>query len=113
MADLLFWESVRYTPRLAVVPTARAFELAGTVAEKTGKLVKNIDAQPIDAARTFAAATRRLEEFGLISVRPEGIGLRPALARYHDPSALGARRAGEALLLFGIASAPGPEDELF
>jgi uncharacterized protein (TIGR02678 family) len=112
MADLLFWEAVRHTPRLSVIPTARALELAGTVAEKTGKLVKNIDAQPIDAARTFTATTRRLEEFGLISVRPDGIGLRPALARYHDPSALGARRAGEDLLLFGMDSAPQPEEEL-
>lgn len=111
MADLLFWEAVRHTPRLAVIPTAQVLELAGTVAETTGKLVKNIDGQLIDATRTYTATTRRLEEFGLISIRPDGIGLRPALARYHDASALGARRAGEDLLLFGMASIPQTDDE--
>jgi uncharacterized protein (TIGR02678 family) len=110
LADLLFWEVAEEVPRREVVPTSRALELAGTVAEKIGTLVKYIDGQPVDTARTFMAATRRLEEFGLIAVVPDGIRLRPALARYHDPSARGAHRSGEKLLLFGVASAPEPDD---
>jgi hypothetical protein len=74
-----------------IVPSDRALYLADRVAKQIGKMVQSIDGQPVDAAATLAAATRRLEEFGLVTVLISGIRLRPALARFRDPTGRGAR----------------------
>ncbi len=67
--------------------------------------MKNIANQPVTAANTYAATVRRLHEFGLVIPAGDGLRLRPALARYHDPSRRGARTSSGEMLLFGVAEA--------
>jgi uncharacterized protein (TIGR02678 family) len=107
MADLLYREHVWESD---LVSEERALQLAAEVAERLGSVVKSIGAQPVTIASTYAAVVRRLHEFGLVVPADGGLRLRPALARYHDPSRRGARTSGGEMLLFGTAEAEPREE---
>ncbi|WP_232485563.1 TIGR02678 family protein [Streptomyces fildesensis] len=101
LADLLAREAVPGQTGSFIVRHDRLFELAGLVAEQIRRVVPNIERKPVDASVVLRYSVPVLMQFGLTDPHEDGALVRPALARYRDPSGRGARIAGEALLLFG------------
>lgn len=101
LADLLAGEAVPGQAGSFVVGHDRLVELVGLVAAQIRRVVPNIERKPVDGAVVLRYSVPVLTQFGLVDPHEDGVLVRPALARYRDPSGRGVRVTGEALLLFG------------
>ncbi|WP_046498700.1 TIGR02678 family protein [Streptomyces odonnellii] len=101
LADLLAGEAVPEQTGSFVVGHDRLSELVDLVAEQIRRVVPNIERKPVDGSVVLRYSVPVLMQFGLVDPHDDGVLVRPALARYRDPSGRGARVTGEALLLFG------------
>ncbi|MFD7325675.1 TIGR02678 family protein [Streptomyces sp. NPDC059875] len=101
LADALAHEAGHAPQEQPVVPEHRVRELAADVAATLLRLAQKINNHPIDAERTLEAAVPILNRLNLIQRLPEGIRVRPALARYRAPHGQGARKVQKDLMLFG------------
>ncbi|MFJ8248706.1 TIGR02678 family protein [Streptomyces sp. NPDC094466] len=101
LADLLAGDAVPGQIGSFVVGRDRLLELAGLVADQICRVVPNIERKPVSGPVVLRFSVPVLMQFGLVASHEDGILVRPALARYRDPSGRGARVKGEALLLFG------------
>lgn len=101
LADLLAGEAVPGQTGSFVVGHDRLLELVGLVADQIRRVVPNIERKPVDGSVVLRYSVPVLMQFGLVDPHDDGVLVRPALARYRDPSGRGARVTGEALLLFG------------
>ncbi|MFB6555501.1 TIGR02678 family protein [Streptomyces sp. NPDC056405] len=101
VADLLAGEADPAQTDSFLVGHDRLFELAGLVAKQIRRVVPNIERKPVDGSVVLKHSVPVLMQFGLVDLNEDGVLVRPALARYRDPSGRGVRVTGEALLLFG------------
>ncbi|MFJ1754621.1 TIGR02678 family protein [Kitasatospora sp. NPDC088134] len=111
LADRLFHEVAAKAPESRYVSEARLLELAAPVGEQLLRVVQNLDRKPITADRLVEVAVPILIGFGLVAESiGGGIEIRPALARYRDPTGAGARLTSHTTMTFGHQP-PDPASE--
>ncbi|MCT9934527.1 TIGR02678 family protein [Planotetraspora sp. A-T 1434] len=102
MAERLFREVADAPDRTDWIGATRLLELSSEVAARLSKAMTAINQKPVDGEHTWQAVAPILIGLELIITVPGGILVRPALARYRDPSGRGPRAEEAGLMLFGI-----------
>ncbi|MBF8187835.1 TIGR02678 family protein [Nonomuraea sp. K274] len=102
LAERLFHEVVDAPDRTGWIGTTRLLELSSEVAADLAKTMTTINQKPVDGEHTWQAAAPILIGLDLICEVPGGILIRPALARFRDPSGRGPRTEKPGLMLFGL-----------